>query len=745
MIRKTFFGTAVLGLALALHAGGLTELNFVTDEALKASDMNGIGDEIKAVLDRFDAAAAGAGKFAESVKAEDAELSRAVTKRLEIAARLKDYINLRRDASGEMQIMAWQGAKELAQLLTYFQAEEDNFNSVRAVKQSAVLSVKDFGAKGDGKTDDGPAFRRAVAAAEKMKDCKVTLKIPAGTYFIKPSAEEWKPQELKIRAEAKPYSPGRTITYPKLAPGHIVIANMDNFTIAGEKGTMIVFGDATMLGFRIVGCRNMTLKNFSIDYGEYPFTQGKIVRVEQDPFALVFEPQKGYPAPNEKRFMTASARRFTPHQPDGLYGPGTVRMGKIETIDGGLYRLYPQEHDKKHHVWLERKAGDTITVIARFDAMAAGEASALDLRECGFCQIRDVTVHKSPGVGFRVFNNYALRMVGCRIEPLPGSGDLITTNADGCQTTGIIGPYISGCYFSGMEDDGFNIHSSSPELADIVSGNSTRPFASQGGFLISGLTGKLKALLRPMPNGHPAYTKALPADVFSRKMVKENLTAHQKEALNYYGGRAHLFTDRPDRITQIPGDLSGTVVCDTEFFNVRGMALQLTAPNILVENCKIRHMNSYGINISALLPWGMTFNPHNVVIRNTVIDDTVNPSISIRYRAIERNGFCEPRFINSVLIDNCEITQRPWCAVELRNASDVKITNCRFYQSEYIRTPQSQAIYCDNFADFTAGNLVFNVRDKAGYIPIKLKSDSEEKYITEENIKIVQVEQVKEK
>lgn len=715
----------------ALSAGELTPLNFVTEKAVQQSDLNGLNEEIEPVLSQFDGVCEQAKKFAAAIKKSEPELNDAITRRLEIAVRLKNYITGRKDGSDEMRIMAWQGAQELTQLLTYFKAEADNYAACRTARETVILSVKDFGAKGDGITDDGPAFRKAIAAAAENKGKAVTIRMPAGSYLIKPAADEWKPAALKIRAEAKPYSVGKTMVYPQLSRGHIVIANMDHLTLAGEKGTKILFCDATKLGFRIVGCRNMKIKDFSIDYKVRPFTQGTVVKVEKEPFALIFKPQEGYPAPNEERFMKAGSRRFTPHRPDGLYGSGTVRMGNIEALDGGVFRLFPQNHDKQHHVWLDRKAGDVISIIARWDSLKVGEASAMDLRECGFCEIRNITLHKSPGVGFRVFNNYALRLIGCRIEPVPGSGDLITTNADGCQTTGIIGPYIADCYFSGMEDDGFNIHSSSPEVADIPAPNRTRPFASQGGFLISGVTGQLKALLRPMPKGFPGYTRNLPAGVHSRKMCKEDLSVRQKEALNYYGGRAHLYTDRPDRINLIPGDLTGTVVTDTEFFNIRGMALQLTAANILVENCKVRHMNSYGINISALLPWGMTFNPHNVVIRNTTIADTANPSISIRYRAIARNGFCEPRFINHVLIENCEIIQKPWCAIEFRNASDVKIENCRFYQTGDLRNPDWSAIFCDNFADLTLLNNRFFIKNKTGYLPIRVKEPAEKKFIHE--------------
>ena len=45
-----------------------------------------------------------------------------------------------------------------------------------------VLSVADFGSKGDGVTDDGPAFQRALDALAEAGGG--TLFVPAGHYFI---------------------------------------------------------------------------------------------------------------------------------------------------------------------------------------------------------------------------------------------------------------------------------------------------------------------------------------------------------------------------------------------------------------------------------------------------------------------------------------------------------------------------------------------------------------------------------
>ncbi len=709
MNLKNITCALLAAVCLTAAAKELGPLDFITESALTGMDLAPMLKDINDTLYRCDEVFSAAEKMAAAEQKNDPQKADAVLKRLEIAKRLKNYIEVRRTGSREMQVLAWQGAQEMKALFEYFTLEKNYLDGRKALPAPVKISVADFGAKGDGQTDDGPAFRRAISRALEVKGAPVTIFIPAGNYYIAP--EKTDASGFAVRKADFPQNCNDFYNFSSrelavLAKTHLLILNADNLTIAGEKGSVLTFADAARLGIRIAGGNNVKVSGITLTYKEHTSTQGTIVKVENEPFALIFRPDAGYPAPDHPRFLQAHARRFTPSLPNGLYGDGTTRMGKVENLGDNTFRLKPQEHDAESLLWRSRKAGDRISIIARYDGINE-DASAIDLRYCRFCTLENVTVWRSPGVSFRVFRNYALSMLGCRIEPAPGSKDLVTSNADGCQTTGMIGPYIANCYFSGMEDDGFNIHSSSPELNDVPAPDTTRPFLAQGGFMVSGVTGDVIAVLYPSPDGKQHYTRTVPQGFLSRKMVKSDLSGKEKESQNYFGERAYLFRNRPDRLVMIPGDLAGTVVTNCEFFNVRGMALQLTAANILVENCKVSHMNSYGINISALLPWGMTFNPHNVVIRNSTVNDTGNPNFSIRYRGLK--GLCRPRLINDILIENCNAATRTWCAVENCNSSDVVIRNCRFDIMPADRTfendPPRCGIYNDNSTDFIQENI----------------------------------------
>lgn len=725
MIFKGKLSIAVLAAAFA--ASALAPLDFVTKEAADNVDIKSLAAETSNALSRFDKVIVKAVAFADSLKKEDPETADAVSKRIEIAKRLKNYIEARRNGSAEMQILAWQGAQELKILLDYFGFQERFTAEKKALPAPKVFSVKDFGAKGDGKTDDGPAFRKAIDAALALGGKPTVIKVPAGTYFIKPDNKPL-PKQLKVRLQENVYAEKYETLPGDFAKTHLMIMHAKNLTVQGEKGTILLFSDPKMNGLRFAGCRNCQAHDITLDWAPHTSTQGTIVAVESNPFALIFQTDPGYPAPNLDFFLNAASRRFTPAQPDGLFGEGTTRMGEVETLAPNRFRLKPQKHDAKSSVWLKRKVGDRISIIARW---ANADNSALDMRYCAFSKMDNVKVWRSPGCAFRNFRNYASQIVRCRIEPGPGRKDLVTSNSDGCQTSGMIGPYIAQCYFSHMEDDGFNIKSSTPALNDIPKPNTTRPFLTNGGFLISGMTGELKGFLQPLPNGKPFYTKPLPKDAFSNKMGKKKYTAHEMEGLNLYGGRAHLLRDRPDRLTMVPGDLTGTIVKDSTFFNIRGMGLQITAPNVLVEGCTIRHMNSFGINVSALLSWGMTFNPHNVVVRNTKIIDVVNPAFSMRFRGLK--GLCKPRFINDILIENCDFDQKTWCSVEVHNASDVTIRNCRFSQSRgsVNKDPHKGVIVCENFGDLIVENNTFKLLLPETYKPVNVIKPDEQKQVTE--------------
>ncbi len=731
MKKKLYFACLALLCTAVFHAaaddGVNAGLDYFTAEALENAPVAGVREEIAGVLAKCDAVFAGAEKLAAALKS-DPQTANAVSKRLEIARRLKDFVAAReKSGSTEQLFTGWQGAKELQVMLEYFEAEQKRYEEKQSAPQPVRFSVKDFGASGNGVQDDGPAFRRAFAAVAALNGKPAVLHVPAGIYRIEPENKAL-PETMDIVMADTPAMQTRSIPGAR-ARAHLLLTNMKNFTLRGEKGTQLLFTDSTMLGLRLLGGRECVFQNIAINFADNPSTQGTVVDICENPRSMVLAVDPGYPSPAHERFVNAPSRRFTPRRESNhkFYGEGTGRQGKVEQLEDGKVRIYPLPHEINHYAWQNLKIGHRLGLLARYDPIRF-DASAIDLRYCGFCRLENVVVHKSPGVSFRLFRNYAVMLNGCRIELPPGSADYVTSNADGCQCSGLIGPYVDNCYFSNMEDDGFNLNSPSVELTDISADRmSSVPFASGGAFLVSGVTGEVKAVLRPQPEGGK-YMAPLPENAFSTKNIKK-LTNEEKLRLDYFGANAHKFSDRPDRLVLMPSDLSGTVIVNTGFFNIRGLALQITAPNILVENCRISNMTGTGININTMMPWGMLFTPHNIVIRNCRITDNLSTPVSMEYRGIARKT-PRPRIIQDIRVENCFVRTAHHSAFDLRNVNGAVFADC----DVNLLSRNGKVLSCDNVRNIALDGGVVKIQRPENIIFCKNPADKP--YVEEKDVKV---------
>ena len=136
-----------------------------------------------------------------------------------------------------------------------------------------ALNAKDFGAKGDGATDDAPALNRAIADAAKRGPGTV-LFLPAGTYCIGQ----------------------RTITSPENKRGgfHLGIAHADGLTVEGEAGTLLLCRDLTRTLFSVEHSRNVTIRGLAVDADPLPFTQGTVIACDPAGGTIELQIDPGY-------------------------------------------------------------------------------------------------------------------------------------------------------------------------------------------------------------------------------------------------------------------------------------------------------------------------------------------------------------------------------------------------------------------------------------------------------------------
>lgn len=615
--------------AVALLAAGecVADTGYFTKEALATADMAGVAENVDWTLGEAEGRFARAAAVSARLTGYAADM---IETRLELARRLRNYVVRRhRVGTREMELLAWQGAEELKSFYAYFAAEERRHEAKAGSPSPIELNVRDFGAKGDGETDDGPAFRIALAAARKKcgPTTAVTLKVPRGVYLIRPDgapspkefiSRSWRDYTLDGVNASKP-SVKTMSAYHDPSFFHLYSIQMERFTLQGEEGAELRFSDASKGGIGFDSSTETTVRDLTISYAERTFTQGTVVAVEPDPHALVVQIDAGYPAPDLPRFLEARSRRLTLHDAEGLFlRKGTGRMGTVVPIGDGKFRLVRPDHMKFDRCWNEARVGDRFTVIARYSESAMGYP--VYFITSSFSGAENVVVRDSPGQCFIFSSSFAMRLLNCHARRR-STRDILTSNADFMMCSGVIAPYVADCSAEYMEDDGLNFSASTIVLKDLsedgMSFNGTCGLDYGSAFQVDGVTGRVKAFLRRGKTWDRLAGRAA-ADTVTEKHLPK-LSAKDWLNANSWNGKAG--EKRPDRILQIPG-LSGGVVKNTRFFNHRGMGIQVHCANMLVDGLGCRHMMGPGACINPLFGWGMMFNVHNVLVRNSVLDDT---------------------------------------------------------------------------------------------------------------------------
>ena len=311
-LRQAAAAFVTLCLCLGTSASILNRHGYFTEAALAGADVEGLDDEIALALAGCDKAFEDAASLAATLSGHD---RLAVECRLEMARRLANYVAARANAPARDDlILAWQGAKELESFIDYFSRERLRHEENAKMPEPKVFNVRDFGARGDGTGDDGPAFVAAIEAARECGGAPAVVFAPEGAYRIEPDprypVKDFQCRDMSTgesRGMARPYS-GEKID------AHLVLKDLDNLTLrgAGMGKTLFLLTDSSRGAIRACGCRQVFFEDFSVDLETNPSTQGTVEKVEEDPFALVVRIDEGFPAPDIPLFMDATSRYFSP-------------------------------------------------------------------------------------------------------------------------------------------------------------------------------------------------------------------------------------------------------------------------------------------------------------------------------------------------------------------------------------------------------------------------------------------------
>ncbi|MGZ0654790.1 right-handed parallel beta-helix repeat-containing protein [Coraliomargarita sp. W4R72] len=326
------------------------------------------------------------------------------------------------------------------------------------------LYLSEYGAVGDGKTDDIAALRAALDALAEAG--------PGATLHFEPG----KVYKLGVREDS---------LY------QIDLQKMEGVTVDGHGSLLL--SDPKQAYIRIRRSTGVTVQNLRLESDPLSYTQGKIIAMNSEAGWFDIELMEGFhDMPSEEQL--ASVRPFWPW--GAVLDPGErrIRPGmtdhvfteRFEKIGERKYRMFAKTN---YHETIEQyRIGDVYfqplywNTVERLESLGRhvsydAEANII-ISQSADCVIKNVTMYSGrSAMTSRVeFNTGRITFDGFQVRHRPGFEDRVVTNwRDGmhCKDNRV-GPVIENCYFEGLLDDSINIASDTIMAVEPLGGNTIR-------------------------------------------------------------------------------------------------------------------------------------------------------------------------------------------------------------------------------------------------------------------------------
>ena|GEM_PF-985092 len=298
-------------------------------------------------------------------------------------------------------------------------------NSTPTVTKTKTFRVEDFGAKGDGVHDDGPAISKAIIEAGKDKSAEKIVQFKANATYRIASAPE-------------------TNSFKRV----MNVIGAENVKIRGNNTKLLM--KAPYRVAYIYESKNIEFSGFIIDYDPKPFVSATVKEVNVSKSYIDFECKHdlgftGTVNPPSPYFA------FRNRKDERLH----FNITSMTKMSNNTYRFYMADPARVQRAVV----GESFILPVYGSSHNIGGIFTLEQTEN--CEVKNVTVYSMPDFGFGLRENSGtIRFTNVQIKPEPGSDVYLASWRDGFHIKDNYGKLIwDNCYIGPLGDDAFNLSS----------------------------------------------------------------------------------------------------------------------------------------------------------------------------------------------------------------------------------------------------------------------------------------------
>ena len=396
-----------------------------------------------------------------------------------------------------------------------------------------------------------------------------------------------------------------------------------DLTIRGGKNTVLINTRLSCVFF-LNGCKNVTLRDFAIDYDPLAFTQGTITKVDKKNMRLYYRIHDGYPRLS-KPYMVKHP----------LYFDKNTRLFKYNKVGIGCSGNYIINDTEGYLQFngnrFDIQVGDYVVLNFRQDCALKVRGMSENLK------FINITMYSGPGgiIAREVKGRHEVR--NCRSirgeRPAGATQDrLLSLSADAVNyATGRQVPIIDGNDFSFIGDDSVNLHGRSlfvvkaePETGSFICATGSKNKVTYLELIFAGdrvryLAKHNYALV------HETKVKKFELAKGDFKISDMKLLYPPKTPNQVTFFRVYVEGDKlPEAETRVdfPAiNMPNFVISNNYFHDHRARGTRIMANNGVIENNRIERLEHQGISAGASYGhWTEAGWVENIIIRNNVID-----------------------------------------------------------------------------------------------------------------------------